>query len=310
MGGHHSHDHASHPSSPDHFHAHRAGSRRALLAVLALTTLYLIAEAIGGWLTNSLALLADAGHMFTDAAALALSFAAMWFASRPPTPAKSFGYYRLEILAALVNGASLIVVSGAIVWEALERLGSAPEVNSVPMLLIAIGGLAVNLIGAFILTRSSHESLNVRGALAHVIGDAMGSCAAILAGLLMWQFGWYLADPIVSLVVAVLILRSAWGLVTSSVDVLIQATPLHIDPAEVTAQILAVPGVIATHDLHIWTVTSGMFSLTCHVVVEDVQASQEVLCCLRDCLRDQYNIEHATIQVETADQEACHRLLW
>lgn len=310
MGGHHSHDPTSHAHGSHDHHAHRAGSRRALLAVLALTTVYLVAEAIGGWLTNSLALLADAGHMFTDAAALALSLAAMWFASRPPTPAKSFGFYRLEILAALVNGATLIVVSGAIVWEALERFGSAPEVNSVPMLLIAIGGLAVNLLGAFILTRSSHESLNVRGALAHVIGDALGSGAAIVAGLLMWRFGWYLADPIVSVVVSVLILRSAWGLVMSSVDVLLQATPLHIDPAEVTEQILAVPGVISTHDLHIWTVTSGMFSLTCHVVVEDVQASQEVLCCLRDCLREHYSIDHATIQVETADQEACHRLHW
>jgi cobalt-zinc-cadmium efflux system protein len=301
MGGAHSHD---------HHHHHREGSKKALLAVLVLTSAYLVAEVLGGLLTNSLALLADAGHMFTDAAALALSFGAMWLASHPPTPERSFGYYRMEIVAALVNGASLFVVAGAIFWEALKRLGTPPEVDSVPMLLIAAGGLVINLIGAYILSRSAKDNLNVKGALAHVIGDALGSVAAIVAGLLMWQFGWCLADPIVSALVGLLILKSAWGLVTMSVDILIQATPLHIDPARVTDLILDEPGVLSTHDLHIWTVTSGMFSLTCHVVVDDVQASQKVLCSLKDRLHEEFHIDHATIQIETPDQEACHRLHW
>ena len=280
------------------------------MTVFALTTLYMVTEVVGGLYTNSLALLADAGHMFTDAAALGLSFAAIWLASRPPTPAKSFGYYRFEILATLINGASLIVVAGGIFLEAFQRLGSAPEVNSVPMLFIATGGLIINLIGAYILSRSAEESLNVKGAMAHVIGDALGSLAAIVAGLLMWRFGWYLADPIVSALVGVLILRSAWGLVSMSVDILIQATPLHIDPAKVTENILACPGVRSLHDLHIWTVTSGMFSLSCHVVVDDVEASQEVLCRLKDSLHEEFHIDHATIQIETGDLEACHRLNW
>ncbi len=305
MAGDHSHDHHDH-----HHHVHREGSKKALLAVFILTSVYMVTEAVGGWMTNSLALLADAGHMFTDAAALGLSFGAMWLASRPPTPAKSFGYYRFEILATLINGASLIVVAGGIFWEAFQRLGSAPEVDSVPMLIIATGGLFINLVGAFILSRSAHDSLNVKGALAHVLGDALGSVAAIVAGLLMWRFGWYLADPIVSALVGVLILKSAWGLVSMSVDILIQATPLHIDPARVTDVILACPGVRSVHDLHIWTVTSGMFSLTCHVVVDDVESSQDVLCRLRDCMHEEFHIDHATIQVETVDQEACHRLNW
>lgn len=300
----HHHDHHAH-----HLH-HREGSKKALLAVFLLTSLYMAAEVVGGLMTNSLALLADAGHMFTDAAALGLSFAAMWLASRPPTPTKSFGYYRFEILATLINGTSLLVVAGGIFWEAFKRLGSAPEVDSVPMLLIATGGLFINLVGAFILARSAKESLNVKGALAHVIGDALGSLAAIVAGILMWRFGWYLADPIVSALVGVLILRSAWGLVTMSVDILLQATPLHIDPAKVTDLILSCEGVRSLHDLHIWTLTSGMFSLTCHVVVEDIASSQEVLCRLQGLLHDEYHIDHATIQIETSDLDACHKLAW
>lgn len=302
--------HGGHHHGASHHHVHREGSKKALLTVFILTSIYMITEAVGGILTNSLALLADAGHMFTDAAALGLSFAAMWLASRPPTPAKSFGYYRFEILATLINGVSLFVVAGGIFWEAVQRFGSVPEVDSVPMLIIATGGLFINLVGAAVLHGSAKDSLNVKGALAHVLGDALGSVAAIVAGLLMWRFGWYLADPIVSALVGLLILRSAWGLVSMSVDILIQATPLHIDPTKVTATILECPGVRSVHDLHIWTVTSGMFSLTCHVVVDDVEASQDVLCRLRDSLHEEFHIDHATIQVETADLDACHRLNW
>ncbi|HEY9857463.1 MAG TPA: cation diffusion facilitator family transporter [Stenomitos sp.] len=299
----HGHDHA-------HGHHHRAASQQALLIVLFLSLVYLVVEVVGGYLTNSLALLADAGHMFTDVAALGMSFAAMWIANRPPTLKRSFGYYRLEILAALMNGALLIVVAGGILYEMGHRLTHPPEVVAVPMMVVATGGLLVNLIGAWILSRSAHESLNVKGALAHVIGDALGSLGAIIAGALMWRFHWYVADPIISGVVGLLVLKSAWGLVTDSVDILLQSTPMHIDPAEVVHTIEAVPGVCASHDLHIWTVTSGMVSLTCHIVVTELSDSMAVLALLKETLHDRFGIEHATLQVEVIDYQACRQLHW
>lgn len=291
-------------------HHHREASQKALLTVLGLSFIYLIVEVVGGYMTNSLALLADAGHMFTDVAALALSFGAMWIASRPPTLKRSFGYYRLEILAALMNGALLIVVAGGILVEMMHRLAQPPQVVALPMMAVATGGLAVNLAGAWILSRSAHESLNVKGALAHVIGDALGSLGAILAGFLMWRFRWFVADPLISGLVGILVLKSAWGLVTDAVDILLQSTPMHIDPAEVVHTIEAIPGVVASHDLHIWTVTSGMVSLTCHVVVDEVAASMDVLARLKGELHDRFGIEHATLQVEAADYHACQRLHW
>ncbi|HEY9900323.1 MAG TPA: cation diffusion facilitator family transporter [Pantanalinema sp.] len=298
-----------HGHGHDHHH-HREASKQALLVVMVLSLGYLVVEVVGGYLTNSLALLADAGHMFTDVAALALSFGAMWFASRPPTPKRSFGYYRLEILAALMNGALLIVVAGGILYEMVTRVAHPPLVNALPMMGIASGGLLVNLVGAWILMKSAKENLNVKGALAHVIGDALGSVGAIAAGLLMWRFGWYLADPLISGLVGLLVLRSAWGLVTSSVDILLQSTPLHIDPAEVVHTIERIDGVVASHDLHIWTVTSGMVSLTCHIVIDELQRSMEVLAELRRLLHERFDIDHATVQVEARDYEACQKLHW
>jgi len=278
--------------------------------VLALSVAYLFVELVGGYLTNSLALLADAGHMFTDVAALALSFGAMWIANRPPTLKRSFGYYRLEILAALMNGALLIVVAGGILYEMGHRLVQPPEVVAVPMMVVATGGLLVNLLGAWTLSRSAHENLNVKGALSHVIGDALGSLGAIIAGALMWRFQWFVADPVISGLVGLLVLKSAWGLVTDSVDILLQTTPMHIDPAEVVHTIEAMPGVIASHDLHIWTVTSGMVSLTCHIVVNEVGDSMTVLARLKEQLHERFGIEHATLQVEAADYHACRKLHW
>ncbi|MBO9539587.1 cation transporter [bacterium] len=304
----HGHDHG-HGHGHDHHH-HREASKQALLVVLFLSLTYLVVEVIGGYMTNSLALLADAGHMFTDVAALALSFGAMWFASRPPTPKRSFGYYRLEILAALMNGALLIVVAGGILFEMFGRVSHPPVVNALPMMGIATGGLLVNLIGAGILMKSAKENLNVKGALAHVIGDALGSVGAIAAGFLMWRFGWYMADPIISGLVGLLVLRSAWGLVTSSVDILLQSTPMHIDPAEVVHTIERIDGVSASHDLHIWTVTSGMISLSCHIVIDELHRSMEVLAALKQALHDRFGIEHATIQVEASDYQACQKLHW
>lgn len=305
------HDHAhDHAHGHHHHHHHRAASQQALLIVLGLSLTYLIVELVGAFLTNSLALLADAGHMFTDVAALAMSFGAMWIASRPPTLKRSFGYYRLEILAALLNGSLLFVVAGGILFEMVQRLARPPEVVALPMMLVATGGLVINLLGAWILSRSAHESLNVKGAMAHVIGDALGSLGAIVAGALMWRFQWYVADPLISGLVGLLVLKSAWGLVTDSVDILLQTTPMHIDPAEVVHTIEGTPGVLASHDLHIWTVTSGMVSLTCHVVVNDVSEHMAVLASLKEELHDRFGIEHATLQVEAADYMACQKLHW
>lgn len=304
----HAHAHA-HGHAHDHHH-HREASKQALLLVLFLSLGYLFVEVIGGYLTNSLALLADAGHMFTDVAALALSFGAMWFASRPPTPKRSFGYYRLEILAALMNGALLIVVAGGILYEMGTRVSHPPVVNALPMMGIASGGLLVNLLGAWILMKSAKENLNVRGALAHVIGDALGSVGAIAAGFMMWRFGWFLADPVISGLVGVLVLRSAWGLVTNSVDILLQSTPFHIDPAEVVHTIEGIDGVVASHDLHIWTVTSGMITLTCHIVIDELHRSMEVLAELKAALHERFGIEHATVQVEAGEYNACQKLHW
>lgn len=248
--------------------------------------------------------------MLTDVAALTLSLAAMWFAGRPPTPKRSFGYYRLEILAALLNGALLIVVSGGIFYEMFQRLGHPPAIMGLPMGAIALGGLFINLLGAWILMRSASHSVNVRGALIHVAGDALGSVGAVLAAFLIWRFGWFVADPILSGGVALLVMRSAWGLITDSVDILLQSTPLHLDPAEVVHTIEGVEGVISSHDLHIWTVTSGMISLSCHIVINEIADSMIVLEMLKKLLAERFEIEHATIQVEACTFDACQRLHW
>jgi cobalt-zinc-cadmium efflux system protein len=300
----HAHEHSHHD------HHHRDASKKALGFVFFLSLAFLIVEFVGGLLTNSLALLADAGHMLTDVAALAMSFAAMWIASRPPTLKRSFGYYRMEILAALLNGSVLILVSGGILWETVQRLHHPPHVAALPMVGVASAGLASNLLGAWILARSGRDNINVQGALIHVMSDALGSLGAIVAGLLMSYFGWYLADPIISALVAVLVLKSAWGLVTNSVDILLLSAPIHIDPAEVVHAIEGVDGVIASHDLHIWTVTSGMISLTCHIVVAELSRSMQVLETLRSRLHDGFGIEHATLQVESADFATCRKLHW
>ena len=275
-----------------------------------LTTFYFLVEVTGGFLTNSLALLADAGHMFTDVAALGLSLAAMFFANRPPTPKRSFGYYRLEILAALLNGSVLLLVSGGIFYQMWQRLWHPPAIAGLEMGAIAAGGLVINLMGAGILMRSSQESINVKGALVHVMGDALGSVAAVLAAFLIWRFGWLIADPLLSGIVALLVMRSAWKLITDSVDILLQSTPLHIDPAEVVHTIEGVDGVIAVHDLHIWTVTSGMISLSCHIVIQELQDSMRILETLKKLLDEEFDIDHATLQVEAGMFEACQELTW
>src|SRR5262245_58937726 len=250
----HAHDHAHpHAHLGSHHHDHtRGASQRTLLIVLVLTFGYMLAEAIGGYLANSLALLSDAGHMLTDVAALTLSLFAVRFASRPATPRKTYGFYRLEILAALANGVTLIVLSILICVEAYHRLAYPEPVRGWTLIWISTGGLAVNLISAWMLSHSHDENLNVRGALLHVLGDLLGSVAAIAAGVMIIWRGWIWADPVFSFVISLLIIYSSWRLVADAVNVLLEGAPSHINAAAVEEAMRSAPGVRAVHDLHIW----------------------------------------------------------
>jgi cobalt-zinc-cadmium efflux system protein len=299
----HGHHHHGHHHHGHHHHGHGAGegrraNQRRLKMVLALVLLYMFAEVVGGILTNSLALIADAGHMLSDAAALGLSIFAIQMSQRPPTARRTYGYYRTEILAALANGATLVAISVFIFYEAIRRLGSPPEVQGGLVMIIATGGLLVNLAGLWILHAGKDESLNVRGAWLHVLSDALGSVGVIVAGTMIWAFGWFWADPVVSMVIAALVLYSAWALVRESVGVLMEEAPGHIDVDEVRDAMIAIPGVIAVSDLHVWTITSGIVSLSAHVAIDEGRGYREMLAEIRTVLYDRFGIDHQTIQLE------------
>jgi cobalt-zinc-cadmium efflux system protein len=286
-----------------HRHQHKSESWRRLGLVLILTMLYMFAELIGAWWTGSLALLADAGHMFTDVAALILALTAVWFGSRPATSRKTFGYYRLEIIAALVNGVALVVISIFIFYGAYERWLSPPIVKTGPMIVVAIGGLVVNLACAWILHARHEVDLNMRGVWMHVMGDALGSVAAILAGLCMAIFGWYAADAIFSVVISLLIIWGSVRLIRESTNVLLEGTPAHINLAAVENAILDTTGVSNVHDLHVWTITSGREALSAHVIHAPSISQPDLLRELRSKLHDRFGVDHLTIQMETPDFE-------
>lgn len=288
-------------------HDHRrhvvSNSWRRLSVVLFLTALYMVAEVVGALWTGSLALLADAGHMFTDVAALILALTAVWFGSRPATSKKTFGYYRLEIIAALVNGVALVVISLLIFYGAYERWVEPPIVKSGPMMVVAAGGLTVNLICAWILHARHEIDLNIRGAWMHVMGDALGSVAAILAGVCMAVFGWYQADAVFSVVIGLLIIWGSVRLIRESTNVLLEGTPAHINLAAVEDAILATHGVDDVHDLHVWTITSGRDALSAHVIHAHSISQPDLLRELRAKLHDRFGVDHLTIQMETPDFE-------
>jgi len=261
----------------------------------------MIAEAVGGWWTGSLALLADAGHMLSDVFALAMSAVAIRIAQRPPTPSRTYGFYRTEILAALGHGVLLVCVSIGIFYEAWQRVGQPPEILGGPMLAIAVGGLVVNLAGLLILGGGKHENLNVRGAWLHVLSDALGSVGAIAAGAAIWIFGWYGADTIASFAIGALVIFSSWTLLRETLDILMEAAPAHIDVPEIHRAISDLPNVLAVHDLHVWTITSGMVALSGHVVAEDGAAHDRLLQVVCDRLHKQFGIDHTTIQIESTD---------
>jgi cobalt-zinc-cadmium efflux system protein len=286
-------------------HRHRSTTKswRRLILVLFLTALYMVAEVVGALWTGSLALLADAGHMFTDVAALTLALTAVWFGSRPATSKKTFGYYRLEIIAALVNGVALVVISLLIFYGAYERWIEPPVVRTGPMMIVAAGGLTVNLICAWILHARHEVDLNIRGAWMHVIGDALGSVAAILAGVCMALFGWYQADAFFSVVIGLLIIWGSVRLIRESTNVLLEGTPSHINLAAVESAILATDGVADVHDLHVWTITSGRDALSAHVIHSRSISQPDLLRELRMKLQDRFGVDHLTIQMETPDFE-------
>jgi cobalt-zinc-cadmium efflux system protein len=286
-----------------HRHARVSGSRRRLSIVLVLTALYMVAEALGGWWTGSLALLADAGHMLADVAALGLALVALWFSARPATSSKTFGYYRLEILAALINGVALCLISLFIFYEAYHRWAAPPEVRSTPMMFVAAGGLCINLVCAWFLHGDHKDDLNVRGAWLHIMGDALGSVGAIAAGALMSVYGWYAADPLFSVLISLLIVWSSWHLIRESTNVLLEGTPAHINLAAVEDAILETDGVNGVHDLHIWTITSGREALSAHVIHAYATSQPELLKELRTKLHDRFGVDHLTIQMETPDFE-------
>jgi cobalt-zinc-cadmium efflux system protein len=285
-----------------HRHSAAGASRGRLLIVLALVLGYLVVEVAGSVLTNSLALLADAGHMLTDAAGVAMALLAIYFAARPATVTKSYGYYRLEILAAIGNSILLFGVAAFILVEAFQRLSAPPDVRSLPMLGIAAIGLLVNLIALRLLTAGAQTSLNVRGAYLEVLGDLLGSVAVLVAGVVILMTGWALADPIASIVIALLIVPRTWSLLRDAVDVLLQATPKGIDLAEVRAHLLGARGVADAHDLHAWAMTSGMNVVSAHVIVERGADPALVLDEICACLSDDFDMEHSTIQLETIDR--------
>jgi cobalt-zinc-cadmium efflux system protein len=264
----------------------------------------MLAEAAGGWLTGSLALLADAGHMLTDVAALALALTAAWFGSRPANPRKTYGYYRLEILAAFVNGVALALLSLFILYEAYERWNQPPVIERGGLMMgVAAGGLLVNLVCAWLLHGDHERDLNMRGAWLHIMGDALGSAGALAAGALITFGGWYAADPLFGALVGLLIIYSSWNLIREATNVLLEGTPAHINLAAVEDAILKAEGVEEVHDLHVWTITSGREALSAHVVHSVAASPPELLRSLRVRLREEFGFDHLTIQMETADFE-------
>mgnify|MGYP005830428125 CR=1 FL=1 len=302
MHHHHGHGH-DHHDHDHHGHSHeyaREGNKKGLLIALIITTGIMLLEFFGGLITNSLALLSDSGHMLSDASSLALSLAAMWFAGRASSSEKTYGYYRFEILAALFNGITLFLIAGFIVHEAYERMFDPPTVSSGTMLLIAFIGLLANLLSAWALIKKGDvkDNVNLRSAYLHVLGDALGSVGAILAGAIMLIFDWYWADPIISVLVALLILKSAWGIISHTVHILMEGTPSGIEVQRVRNELENIPGVKNVHDLHIWTITSGMNLLSCHILIKDEEDDQVILQKAIHLIEEKFHIHHTTIQVE------------
>ncbi|TDQ41204.1 cation diffusion facilitator family transporter [Aureibacillus halotolerans] len=296
----HSHSHSHHHGHDHHHHGHQ--NKKVLRLSFFIIASFMIVEVIGGFLTNSLALLSDAGHMLSDAAALGLSFFAIVFGEKGASLSKTFGYKRFEILAALINGLTLIGISIYIFVEAITRLLAPPEVVSSGMLIISGIGLLVNIVVAFLLMRGDKEdNLNVRSAFLHVLGDLLGSVGAIVAALLILFFGWSIADPIASIVVAFLIIVSGVRVTKDSFHILMEGVPHGMQIEDVKMALMSLQGIKDVHDLHVWSITSDFPSLSCHLVVEPQVAHQSVLANAQALLKQEFQLEHTTIQIDLAD---------
>ncbi|MFL5599064.1 MAG: cation diffusion facilitator family transporter [Gemmatimonadaceae bacterium] len=296
----HGHQHAGgHGHGVGHSHVGDA-SVTSLRIALVLTALLLVVEVIGGVLSNSIALLADAGHMLTDVAALGLALFVAWFSKQPETPQKTYGYLRWEILAAFVNGGTLLLISAWILWTAVMRLRAPEQVESGLMLSVAAVGLVVNIIAARVLVGSAAHNLNARGAYLHVLGDLLATVGTLAAAIAIRYTGWLIADPIASILTTVLIMSGAWRLVRESVDILLESTPAHIPVPAVRGQLEAIPGIESVHDLHVWAVTPAVVAMSAHCIVREAEQHQHVLEHIHDAMR-LFGIQHVTIQLERDD---------
>jgi cobalt-zinc-cadmium efflux system protein len=298
---------APHAHSHDPPAAQDSKGIQRLGIVLALTVVYALAEVVGGWLANSLALLADAGHMLTDILALSLALLAAWTARRPPDASRTYGYSRLEILAALFNGVALMVIAIFIVTEAWERLRTPPQIDFRLMAIVAAGGLVVNLVGAFLL-HGRHQGLNVRAAYLHVLGDLLGSVGALGAAALIGGFGWLWADALASAVIAAIIVVSAVRLVLESVNVLLEGAPSHLSTEDVRRCLGATPGVCEVHDLHLWSLGGRTPLLTAHLVLDHSVPAERVLRTATAAVRERFGVTHSTLQIEPPDYNIVQQL--
>ncbi len=287
-------------------HLAESGPWRLLIALVIVVTI-MVAEIIGGLVSNSLALLGDAGHMLVDALALAISFVAIRIAQRPATTSRTFGYHRVEVMAALTNGVILLLIAAYIMFEAYQRFRDPPEVETTLMLVVAGVGLTANLTAMALLRRVRHSSINVRAAFWHVLGDTIASVGVIAGGIIIAVTGWGIVDPIIAAVISCIILGGAFRLVKESTDILLEAAPGHLEVAEVNQVILAVPGVRDVHDMHVWTITSGIHALSAHLLIEDqtVAHSAEIARAVEQSLFGRFSISHTTLQLECERCEGC-----
>ena len=285
----------------DHVQSASSRNKKSLATVFGITSFYLIVEVIGGFWTGSLALLADAGHMLTDVAGVGLALLAIWFAERPASETRTYGYYRVEILAALTNAVVLILISLYILYEAYQRFKNPPEVQSSGMLAVASIGLVVNIVGIYLLRAGSKESLNMKGAYFEVLSDMLTSIGVIIAGVIMLTTGWYYADPIISAGIGLFILPRTWALLKDAVGVLIEGTPADVDIAALRESLTQIEGVAGIHDLHVWSLTSGVNAMSVHAVLAEKSEHDEVLARVHERCTKEFRISHVTVQTERGD---------
>ena len=287
--------------SHGHIQSAAGRNKKSLAIVFGLTLFYLIVEIIGGFWTGSLALLADAGHMLTDVAGVGLALLAIWFAEKPASPERTFGFYRVEILAALTNAVVLILISLYILYEAYQRFKNPPEVESVGMLGVAAIGLVINLIGVYVLRSGSNESLNMKGAYFEVLSDMLTSIGVIIAGIIMLTTGWYYADPLISAGIGLFILPRTWALLKDAVGVLLEGTPSDVDLANLRESLIKIEGVADIHDLHVWSLTSGVNAMSVHAVLADGAEHDDILARVHEHCTEESKISHVTVQTERGD---------